>query len=79
MKSTCPKAPSIRPWSSARFGLAERVGAFVETEVRVANGRRRADFVAVGPEVTLAGEVQRSFETPQRISGRQRDLTRDGR
>jgi hypothetical protein len=57
----------------------ERVGASVDTEVRTANGRRRADFIAVGPTVTLAGEVQRSTESPRRIAQRQRDLTRDGK
>jgi hypothetical protein len=57
----------------------ELVGASVDTEVRTAKGRRRADFIAVGPEVTLAGEIQLSSEPPRRIGQRQRDLTRDGK
>ncbi|MET7424223.1 hypothetical protein [Dactylosporangium sp. NPDC005555] len=56
-----------------------RVGASVDTEVRAANGRRRADFVAVGPDVVLAGEIQRSTEPARRIGQRQRDLSRDGK
>jgi hypothetical protein len=57
----------------------ERVGASVETEVLTANGRRRADFVAIGPEVTLAGGIQRSPESARRVAQRQRDLTWDGK
>ncbi|MGH7511124.1 MAG: hypothetical protein ACREMZ_16920, partial [Gemmatimonadales bacterium] len=56
----------------------ERVGASVETEVRTARGSRRADFIAVGDSVTLAGEIQRTSETRQKVGSRHRDLTRDG-
>jgi hypothetical protein len=57
----------------------ERVGAEVETEVWTAKGRRRADFIAAGPEVTLAGEVQLTKVPRQSIAQRQRNLTRDGK
>jgi hypothetical protein len=55
-----------------------RLGASVETEVRTARGRRRADFIAVGAAVTLAGEIQLTNVSRRSIGQRQRDLTRDG-
>jgi hypothetical protein len=56
----------------------ERVGASVKTEVRTARWRRRADFIAVGTTVTLAGEIQLTSVTRRSVGQRQRDLARAG-
>lgn len=78
--------PEHEPVSDEHKALVERevracelVGASVNTEVRTASGRRRADFIAVGPEITVAGEVQRTAEPVRHIAQRQRDLTQDGK
>lgn len=74
-----PESPEHKALVDREVGTCQLVGASVNTEVWAANGRRRADFIAVGPEVTLAGEVQLSPKSPAQIGRRQRDLASDGK
>ncbi|TDC01417.1 hypothetical protein E1091_02930 [Micromonospora fluostatini] len=53
-------------------------GAEVELEVWRPRARRRPDVLAVGPELTVAGEIQHSVERPRVIQNRQRSLSKAG-
>lgn len=50
----------------------------VEVEVWRPRARRRPDVLAVGPELTVAGEVQHSKERPRVIQARQKSLAKAG-
>lgn len=56
----------------------ESVGGTVEVEVWRPRARRRPDVLAIGPVLTVAGEVQHSKETPRTIRARQRALHKAG-
>lgn len=50
----------------------------VDIEVWRPRARRRPDVVATGPDLTVAGEIQHSSESPRIIQSRQRALRRAG-
>ncbi len=64
------KERKARTWESA--------GGTVEVEVWRPRARRRPDVLAIGPVLTVAGEIQHSKETPRTIRARQRALRRAG-
>ncbi|MDO3700303.1 hypothetical protein Q3W71_01235 [Micromonospora sp. C28SCA-DRY-2] len=77
--------PEHQPESDTHKALKERkartwmsVGGTVEVEVWRPRARRRPDVVAVGPVLTVAGEIQHSKETPRTIRARQRALHKAG-
>ncbi|MGQ5263312.1 competence protein CoiA family protein [Micromonospora sp. ZYX-F-536] len=77
--------PEHQPETDTHKALKERkartwasVGGTVEIEVWRPRARRRPDVVAVGPVLTVAGEIQHSKETPRTIRARQRALHKAG-
>ncbi|MGC4807488.1 hypothetical protein [Micromonospora sp. DT233] len=64
------KERKARTWESS--------GGTVEVEVWRPRARRRPDVLAVGPALTVAGEIQHSKETPRTIQARQRALHKTG-
>ncbi|MFF0659278.1 hypothetical protein [Micromonospora tulbaghiae] len=50
----------------------------MEVEVWRPRARRRPDVLAIGPVLTVAGEVQHSKEAPRTIRARQRALRKAG-
>ncbi len=73
-----PESDKHKALAEREMRTCERVGATVEAEVCTARGRRRADFIAVGSTVTLAGEIQLTRISRQSVGQRQRDLARAG-
>lgn len=65
------KERKARTWQAA--GALE-----VNVEAWRPRARRRPDVVAVGPELTVAGEVQHSKESPRVIQSRQKSLRKAG-
>ncbi|SCG45726.1 hypothetical protein GA0070619_1729 [Micromonospora zamorensis] len=77
--------PEHQPETDTHEALKERkartwesVGGTVEVEVWRPRARRRPDVLAIGPVLTVAGEVQHSRETPRTIRARQRALRKAG-
>lgn len=65
------KEREARTWQAA--GARE-----VDIEVWRPRARRKPDVLAVGPELTVAGEVQHSAESPRKIQNRQKSLRMAG-
>ncbi|SCF18790.1 hypothetical protein GA0070563_10635 [Micromonospora carbonacea] len=77
--------PEHEPETDTHKALKERkartwesVGGTVEVEVWRPRARRRPDVLAIGPDLTVAGEIQHSKATPRSIQARQRALRKAG-